>query len=407
MQLTGEQREAIERRDGSLFLHAGAGSGKTRVLVERFARAVLDDDVPVERILAITFTEKAAAELKGRLRARFLDLGERERAREAEAAWVSTIHGFCSRILRANPLLAGIDPEYRVLDEGDAARLSIDAFDRALEEFVLKARRAAGDRLDLVASYTPDKLQRMVVTVYSRLRSRGEREPSLPPIEKPVLRDERARLERALAAAGAALGAGVANKTVAAALVQMERCGKALGGLPDGVLGDAVEFEDMRVKRGNATALRDPAFDELNDALDGWIAICAGQRAYADYVLMAKLLELYGGWYARLKDSHSALDFDDLELRARDLLRDHEPLRTAVRERFTHVMVDEYQDTNPLQNELLDLVADGNLFTVGDERQSIYGFRNADVSVFRERRDAARDAGRDARLAVNFRSRPE
>src|SRR5215210_4698535 len=160
---TEEQRRAIERRDGSLLVRAGAGTGKTRVLVERFVRAVLDDGVAVDRILAITFTEKAAAELKGRLRRRFLELEERERAREAESAWVSTIHGFCSRVLRANPLVAGIDPEYRVLAEADAARLSIDAFDRALEEFVLGAR-AGAERLDLVASYTPDKLQRMVTT---------------------------------------------------------------------------------------------------------------------------------------------------------------------------------------------------------------------------------------------------
>jgi ATP-dependent exoDNAse (exonuclease V) beta subunit len=406
--LTPEQREAIERRERSLFLHAGAGSGKTRVLVERFVRAVVDDDVGVERILAITFTEKAAAELKGRLRRRFLELGERERAREAEAAWVSTIHGFCSRLLRTNALAAGIDPEYRVLAESDAARLSIDAFDRALEEFVLSTRGGGGtERLDLVASYTPDKLQRMVTTVYSRLRSRGEREPRLPPIDPPVVRDERARLERALAAAGAQLGGAAPNNRVSAALAQIENCGKALAALPEGALGDPAEFEDMRVKRGTAVALRDSAFDELDEALSEWNAVCAGKRAHADYVLMSKLLELYGRRYAAAKNAMSALDFDDLELRARDLLRDSPPLRDAVRERYTHVMVDEFQDTNPLQNELLDLVSDDNLFTVGDERQSIYGFRNADVDVFRGRRDSARAAGRDARLSTNFRSRPE
>src|SRR3954447_15828668 len=407
MRLTPEQREAVERRDGSLFLHAGAGSGKTRVLVERFVRAVVEDGVGVERILAITFTEKAAAELKGRLRRRFLELGEREMAREAEGAWVSTIHGFCSRLLRANALAAGIDPEYRVLDEADAARLSVDAFDRALEEFVLNARAGGSERLDLVASYTPDKLQRMVTTVYSRLRSRGERTPALPAIEEPVLRDERARLERALAAAAAQLGGVAMNKTVEAALEQIEGCGKALSALPEGALGDADEVDGRRVKRRDAVALRDPAFDELDAALDAWRAGCAGKRAYADYVLLAKLVELYGRRYDAAKDAISALDSDDLELRARDLLRDAPALRAAIRERFAHVMVDEFQDTNPLQNELLDLVSDGNLFTVGDERQSIYGFRNADVSVFRERRDAAQAGGRDARLSVNFRSRPE
>src|SRR4051812_30645834 len=407
MRFTAEQQEAISRRSGSLFLHAGAGSGKTRVLVERFVRSVLEDGVRVDQVLAITFTEKAAAELKGRLRARFLALGEREHAREAEGAWVSTIHGFCSRLLRANALAAGIDPEYRVLDEADAARLSIDAFDAALEEFVLGAR-ASSERLDLVASYTPDKLQRMVTTVYSRLRSQGQRTPALPAIERPVLRDERAALERAMAAAASYLGGVAANKTVASALGQLGACRKLLDAVPSGALGDPAQFKEARVKRGNATALKDTVIDSLEEALDAWVAVCAGVRAYDDYVLMTKLLDLYGRRYARLKGDRSALDFDDLELLARDLLQAHPALRAGVRARFTHVMVDEFQDTNPLQNELLDLVSGGeNLFTVGDERQSIYGFRNADVSVFRERRDVARAEGRDARLAVNFRSRPE
>ena len=170
-ELHGGADRGDRARDGRLFLHAGAGSGKTRVLVERFVRAVCDDDVPVDRVLAITFTEKAAAELKTRIRRRFLDLGERERAREAEGAWVSTIHGFCARLLRTHPLTAGIDPEFRVLDEPAASRLAVDAFDPALEGFLRDATR--GERIDLVASYTPDRLQGMVRTVYSRLRTRA------------------------------------------------------------------------------------------------------------------------------------------------------------------------------------------------------------------------------------------
>ena len=93
-ELTPEQRRAVERRDGSLLVRAGAGTGKTAVLVERFVRAVADDDVAVESILAITFTEKAAAEMRTRVRRRFNELGLREHARAAEGAWISTIHGF-------------------------------------------------------------------------------------------------------------------------------------------------------------------------------------------------------------------------------------------------------------------------------------------------------------------------
>src|SRR5947209_17527886 len=184
MELTPAQLRAIERRDGPLLVSAAAGSGKTRVLVERFVRAAIDDGVDVERIIEITFTEKAAGELRTRIRRRFLDLGERDGARDAESAWISTIHGFCARVLRCHPLDAGIDPEFRVLDEAAASRLAIDAFDRALEEFLADAR--AGERVDLVASYTPDKLERMVRTVYGRLRTRGQRRPRLPELDPPT-----------------------------------------------------------------------------------------------------------------------------------------------------------------------------------------------------------------------------
>src|ERR1700685_1899484 len=121
--LTDEQGLAVERRSEPLLLAAGAGSGKTSVLVERFVCAVREDGVAPGRILAITFTERAAGELRERVRARFGELGEREAARDTEAAFVSTFHGFCARLLRAHPLAAGLDPEFTILDEGPAARL--------------------------------------------------------------------------------------------------------------------------------------------------------------------------------------------------------------------------------------------------------------------------------------------
>ena len=130
--LTPEQCFAVQQRDGPLLLAAGAGSGKTSVMVERFAATVLEDRVPVDRVLAITFTEKAAEELKQRVRGRLLEAGRRDLAREAEAAAVSTIHGFCARLLRAHALDAGLDPYATVLDEREAGRLRVAAFDAAL-----------------------------------------------------------------------------------------------------------------------------------------------------------------------------------------------------------------------------------------------------------------------------------
>src|SRR5438270_3777786 len=353
MELTPAQLRAIERRDGPLLVSAAAGSGKTRVLVERFVRAAVDDGVAVDRIRAATVTERAAGELRTRIRRRFLDLGERDCAREAESAWISTIHGFCARVLRAHPLDAGIDPEFRVLDEATASRLAIDAFDRALEEFLADA--LAGERLGLVASYTPDKLERMVRTVYARLRTRGERRPRLPELDPPARGNERAELEAALAAAGRALSAA-GGGAVDAALAKIDALTDALARVPPADLGAPDDFAELRIKRGNAKALRIAELEALEACLERWIAACSNAKAYADYRLLARLVDLHGRRYEQLKANRAALDFDDLELVARDLLRGERRLRDALAGRFDHVMVDEYQDTNPLQDELLDLV---------------------------------------------------
>ena len=218
VELTPEQLAAVEQRETGLFVHANAGSGKTRVLVERFVRAVVEDGVAVDRVLAITFTEKAAAELKSRLRRRFLDLGQRELARAAEDAWVSTIHGLCSKLLRRHALLAGIDPEYEVLDETRAARVAIDSFDRALEEFLDESDPG---RLDLAAAHTPDKLRRMVTTVHSKRRSAGEESPELPAIDEPQIGGERERLAEALEAALRELGPHAGSTSVDGAIEKL------------------------------------------------------------------------------------------------------------------------------------------------------------------------------------------
>jgi ATP-dependent exoDNAse (exonuclease V) beta subunit len=406
LELTPEQLAAVEQRATGVFVHANAGSGKTRVLVERFVRAVTEDGVPVDRILAITFTEKAAAELRSRVRRRFLDIGRRDAARQAESAWISTIHGLCSKLLRRHALVAGIDPRYEVLDETRAARVAIDAFDRALEEFL-----DAGDpaRLDLAAAHTPDRLRRMVTTVHSKRRSAGQEVPELPEIPRPEMGDEREELADALAAALRELAAHAGSKRVDEAIERLERCRDTLDALAPDATGDPALFEEMRVKPGNVGALQGDAVTGACQALDAWIGACAAQRGYGDYVLLRELLRGFAARYAAAKEAQSALDFEDLELRACRLLEESEPLRERYRSRFEHVLVDEFQDTNRLQIRLLRLVSGdgGRLFTVGDEFQSIYGFRHADVEVFREFRAAAAEHDRVRPLRANFRSRPE
>jgi ATP-dependent helicase/nuclease subunit A len=338
--LTDEQELAVARREGSLLLAAGAGSGKTSVLVERFVRAVREDGVSPGRILAITFTERAAGELRERVRARLLRLGDREAAREAQAANVCTFHGFCARLLRTHPLQAGVEPGFQILDEGFAARLRALAFKDALAAFLEHERAEA---VDLVAAYGADPLRSMVLGAYAQLRSQGQSEPRLPSL---------------------------------ATAAQSGDAGGARAG-DDGDEGGASREDDRQ-----------------------------RERAVQACELIGELVQRFGDAYAGRKHARAALDFDDLELDARDLLERRADVRELWAERFELLMVDEFQDSSPRQLQVLAALDRDNLFTVGDELQSIYGFRHADVNLFRERQAQLEGRGASLALTRNFRSRP-
>jgi ATP-dependent helicase/nuclease subunit A len=400
---TEEQSAAIRAREGGRLLYANAGSGKTAVIVERFVLAVLEDEIDPRRILAITFTDKAAGELRERLRERFLELDQRGAARAAEGAHVSTIHGFCARLLRAHPFAAGIDPEFRVLDEAEGRRLRGDAFASALAGFLDSAARTGPAALELAAAYRPDRLAKLIDSTHTRLRSRGQTAPVLPPVAPrlvpPAARERLARAHEALAGR---LADAPANNTVRSAQDALERCRVVLAA---DVHPMPAELDAACFKPGNVVALRLSETDEYLDAHSAYRAAVADALAAEAWPLLSELLSEYGREYEGRKRERSGLDFEDLELMARDLLREEPALRAAYSERFELLMVDEFQDTNPRQVEILELLERDNLMTVGDEFQSIYGFRHADVALFRERRERLESGGRAASLAANFRAR--
>ena len=399
---TEEQLEAIERREGDLLLDAGAGSGKTSVLVERFVRSVLDDEIDVGAILTITFTEKAAAEMRDRIRRRLRELDADEAARATEGAFISTIHGFCARVLRGHALAAGLDPSFTVLDAQDAERLADSAFDEALEEL----GRGAPGAIDLIASYGAGGLRNAITQVHDELRSRGERRPRLPPVAAaPELGSARGELQRAAAAALAELAAiAEPGAKVLQAIARLERLPEVLGEAEDpwpGVLWG------LGLPGGNGAALSTEVCERYSDALAAFRGAVEHRRAARAHDLLDRLLRLFGDHYARAKRELSGLDFEDLELECRELLRSDAQLRERYKARFERIMVDELQDTNQVQLELIELIADGNLFTVGDAQQSIYGFRHADVELFEQRGERLAAVGARATLDTNFRSRPE
>jgi ATP-dependent helicase/nuclease subunit A len=405
VEFTPDQRAAIEAREGSSLLAANAGSGKTAVMVERFVEAVLDDGVAVGAVLALTFTEKAAGELRERVRRRFVALGEAERARETDAAWIGTIHGFCARVLRARPLAAGLDPRFTVLDEAAARRLAEAAYDRALEAWAAAGSAAA---LDLAAAYGP-VLRDLILAAHETLRSRGEGHPRLAiPGARPA--PDASALIAARAAAAARL-AGGDGKKVAAARDALDACAALLGEeitgggeMARGAVPWPGDLDAAKLVAG-AKLLEEPACDDYREAWEAYRRACADHHARAALILLDDLLDRFGSEYDAAKAGRAGVDFSDLELRVRDLLRDPSA-QAAWAERFALIMVDEFQDTNRLQLAVLDAITRDNLFAVGDEFQSIYRFRHADVSIFRELRERLGSEG-VRRLAHNFRSGEE
>src|SRR5690348_5642465 len=194
-------------------------------MVERFAAAVREDGVPVGGILALTFTEKAAGEFSERLKRRLTELGEAEHARAVDAAWIGTIHGFCARVLRTQPLAAGLDPRFEVLDEPAATRVAAAAYEDALN-----ACGRGAEAIDLTASYGA-ALRDLVLGAYGSLRARGPVGPRLEiPPAKPA--PDPASLLAAAAAALADLKLAGAGVRVCAARDALETC-RALLATPD------------------------------------------------------------------------------------------------------------------------------------------------------------------------------
>ncbi len=400
---TPEQQAAIDQREGPLLLSANAGSGKTSVLVERLVAAVLEDGIAPAQLLAITFTDKAAGELRSRVRSRLAALGERAAARDVERAQISTIHGFCSGVLRAHAVAAGLDPGFEVLPTSAQRALRARAFETALADLLADvggAPRTAA--LDLAAAWGPDRLQGAILEVHDALRSQGSTVPRLPAYAP------RTTVDTALATLR------TATTTFADELRDARTGPKSLEGARDVLseafvlldAGDVAALGALKVGR-SVPELQTPACDAWRAAVEALAAAVVDREAGADHALLDELLTGFAAHYAAGKRAASGLDYDDLELHTRDLLRDAPAVAASYAERFARIMVDEFQDTNRLQLELVSYLDRGNVFLVGDELQSIYGFRHADVELFREQRARHAAQGRAKVLATNWRSQPE
>jgi ATP-dependent helicase/nuclease subunit A len=408
-----EAARALFALGGPTAVSAGAGSGKTTALVELCARLLSGDATgapcdPCE-IVAITFTEKAAAELEDRLRAALAErAGRATPGSEEERAWrgrvhgidrmaLGTIHAFAGRLLREHALEAGVDPEATVLDEETAAAWRLEAARQAVVA-ALDAGRPEARRL--VAAHGAGGrragLAEMVAELVRERATLGDGPPQPAPDREGEAEAARAAAlgaAEALCAArsevrtpsGRAALEGLAERL--AEIGPEERAGPIL---PRALRRIAALLEPVSRWRPGSTdgALARSLKDDLVRACRAFAPLGAEVLAGPQKRELCGLVAGAEALYAARKSRACALDFDDLLLRARDLLRDDAGLRGELRGRLRALLVDEYQDVNALQHEILELLAGGEgerplLVAVGDLKQSIYRFRGADVTVFR------------------------
>lgn len=410
MDLTPSQLEAVET--GALgqdtCVVAGPGSGKTRVLVEWYQRLVTECRIPPSRILAITFTEKAANNMKARL-ARAL-AGSHSLRRELERACVSTVHGFCARFLRENAIFAGIDPQFKVLDARQEAALQAASAREALDELYTGDPAAARGLIQAIA--VPD-LAAALPELYDSIRLAGESVGEVDRYPRPEGSVTFAELQAAIRRLQAEpRGALALNKRalLEEALESAEGI-LALSADPPSL----AHFEAILNFKCNLNSFRGSSpiecqVREIRKKLAEAAIRTLLERYYAaERRTLLAVLRRFDEIYRARKQAAGMLDFDDLEEATLRLLERNEPARARLREQFQQVLMDEFQDTNGLQSKLLALVRAPNVFyAVGDINQSIYGFRYADPEVFHGYRDEVRAKNhRVSELQENWRSRAD
>ena len=425
--LMPQQLQVVKTLDRPLFVSAGAGSGKTFTLTRRIVYALSPESGPfvehLDQVLAITFTKDAAAEIRDRVRRALIDEGMDEEALTVDDAWISTIHGMCSRILRAHALELGIDPEFTVLTDTD------ELMDQAVEHVLaratapdaapelaasLKALYAwypmAGEGGPFGAGTTIKGLVRDLLELSSQLPggmddvcvARGQADTSaLADAYRAALGASKAATEKAQVALDAIDAFEASGKTMEDAARLMMSCSMPRA-------SKAFPKEQVELLKAEAA-----------DAFINIVLACGGPALDA-LVGLARAVEAE---YRALKAGQSALDNNDLLRMAYEALRDYPAIRAAYEGRFKMVMIDEFQDTDQMQVDLIRYLTGAGeraLCTVGDAQQSIYRFRGAEVEVFRRQERkvgltaapdvaAATDApaGELVKLVRNFRSHDE
>jgi ATP-dependent helicase/nuclease subunit A len=444
----GAQKEAVEARGRDVVVTAGAGTGKTFTLVARYLSLLADGHSP-RQLLAITFTEKAGREMRNRVRAAAQARAREARDREERRFWaeieagmdaarISTIHAFCAELLRAHPAQAGVDPEFQVAEEGLAALLKREAVGRALAWAVEQPQLAP-----LFRSFSAPELERLLASLLERRLDAAE---ILAQKDAPVRwRKALRRVLQDFSSSPQVSGPLMIIQLLADQGRLVEDAGEKLAGQLAGLLDcwqafrsalargalfqalahlHAMRRQYMGLRAGKRTSRAKDMLRDLRQAYQEWVEPWLGGAKASDtppdppaeerYAQdLERLAQLFGAAqqaYLQALRERQALDFDDLEAGALRLLGDP-AIRRKWQAELRAILVDEFQDTNARQRDIVWALSGqeaGRLFIVGDARQSIYRFRGADVTVFRQMgREIKGRGGLALELELTYRSHPE
>ncbi len=445
---TEEQRAAIDAR-GKTIVSASAGSGKTTVMIEKIVRLIISG-TDVKEILAVTFTKKAAAQMKEKLRKELIKAinspetspavraALKKQLAEVPSADISTIHSFCSKLIRSHFFAAGVDSDFSVIaeDDADGTKLKNDALDEVFEEAYEKGeenflrllsvywRKKSDNRLRGIlfdtysalrmradyrtfltenAAFTEEKFNLIVERLFSKLKekcmyyaSRAEREKTY--FEDIGREKSKNNAEEVLSALSALLSAS--DYFLACALP-----------CPGFSAKERAKKDDTEEISSHIAALA-----EIRDKVKGIFSenaeVLSREEELAAYLSSGKIAESLTEYllrfdekYGELKRERGLLDYNDLEHIALELLS-VPAVAEEIKQKYRHVFVDEYQDVNPVQERILSAVGGENVFLVGDIKQSIYGFRGSKSVFFAEKqsRFEAEEGASSLYLTRNFRS---
>ena len=434
MPLKPGQQKCIDTLDRSLVVAAGAGSGKTFTLTKRIVHAIESGAVDgIERVCAITFTNKAAGELKSRIKAELRSRGLAEQALKVDEAWISTIHGACARILRAHALELDIDPKFTMIDPA----LAIQLQNRAIDEVLYLARIGGSDddeapkgwpslrAVDALLSEYPARSYGMNGTsVESMLFSlMGEASSHIDGYDAFVYSSEEANAAQLAAAvfdayealADAARGQKK-NESREAFVATVERI------VPEMRMGIEKPSFDARMalalldelpipKRVGAADYKDQVAETL-DLLRRCVMELRLSMAAPHLHTLVALAQKATDIFEASKREEGVLDNNDLLIKASKAIADYPDIAALYADKFQLVMVDEFQDTDQMQVDMIKRFSGPGacrLCTVGDAQQSIYRFRGADVAVYRRHLYSVKASNSDSVIMLpdNFRSHPD